>query len=153
MKLMVLCASSCFSQAPKSLEHYLEKSNLLLLGQAINVLPDILQDDLGTSYGSLSAQCFKAFEPEYMILAKCPIDTLYSLIYLSTNANKPNIKLKKREFCLLFLNLEKSEENQIIPNYKLTDENAIFNLTPAIIHQLIAINPKFKELNLNEYID
>lgn len=153
LKFMILWAMTCFSQAPKSLEYYLEKSNLLVIGQVINVMPDILQDDFGTAYGCLSVQCMKAFEPKFIDLAICPTDTLYSLIYLSTNANKPNIELKKREFCLLFFNYRKTDENQIAQNYKLIDENAIFNLTLENIHKLIAINPKLKELNLNEYTE
>lgn len=149
---MVLCAYTCFSQAPKNLQHYIEASNLVVIGQVIQVMPDILQDDLGTAYGSLSAKCFNAFDPKSIKQTKCPTDTLYSLIYLSTEGNKPNIELNKQDFCLLFLISEKFEENQFNPIYKLTNENAIFILKPEIIKQLIAIHPNFKEINLYDFI-
>jgi len=149
--LMICCSSICSAQRPKSFNQYLKSGNLMIIGQVVEILPDILQDDLGTSYGSVTVKCNTAFDLKSESITDCLFDTLRSLIYLSTNGNKPNINLNKHDFCLLFLIMDPIFDSQFTSNYKLEDENAIFELTPEIIKQLVTIQPKYKHL-LYEYI-
>lgn len=148
---MICCCSICSAQPTKNFNQYLKSGNLMIIGQVVEILPDILQDDLGTSYGSISVKCFVCFDLKTESKTECPFDTLRSLIYLSTNGNKPNKELSKLDFCLLFLTMYPNFDNQFTSNYKLVDENSIFELTPEIIKQLVTIQPKYKQL-LYEYI-
>lgn len=149
---MICCYSVGSAQPTKGFNQYLKSGNLMIIGQVVEILPDILQDDLGTSYGSVSVKCFAAFDLKTESKTECPFDMLRSLIYLSTNGNKPNIELSKLDFCLLFLTMEPNFDNQFTSYYKLVDENSIFELTPEKIKQLVAIQPKYKQHRLHEFI-
>jgi hypothetical protein len=123
-----------------------------LVATIIDVKPDIMQDDIGTSYGSVSLKCNLAFDIRSRSTKRCPIDTIYSLIYLSTNGNKPFIQLKNNASVFAFIKSNKIEENDVITNLSLVDENSIFELTTEFINQLQVNYSIFDQLNLYEYI-
>lgn len=153
--LLVLLGLGNFAsiaQSSNNLNRYLKTGNVLVIGQVVQIMPDIIQDDLGTAYGALTAKCCYSIDLNTLLKINCPIDTLQSLIYLSTNENKTFIEFKKQEYCLLFLVSLKLVENQSIPIFQLIDEEALFRLTHETIQQINIIQPLFKQLNLYDFI-
>ena len=149
--LLVKCLIG-ISQKQVDFQKYFETSDLLVIAEVTQALPDILQDDVGTSYGSVSIECRKTIDLKSISVENCPSDTYYSLIYLSTNGNKRNIHLEAKMPCLAFLKANNTVDNEAITIFSLTDENSIFELTPTMIQQLIAKYPSFNQLNLYEFI-
>jgi hypothetical protein len=149
--LLVKCLIG-ISQKQVDYQKYFETSDLILIAEVTQALPDILQDDVGTSYGSVSIECRKTIDLKSISVENCPSDTYYSLIYLSTNGNKRNIHLEAKMPCLAFLKAENTIYNEAITIFSLTDENSIFELTPTLIQQLIANYTSFNQLNLYEFI-
>ncbi len=153
--LTILLISKCLSgisQKQIDFKKYFETSDLLVIAKVTQALPDILQDDVGTSYGSVSIECINTIDLKSNSIENCPSDTYYSLIYLSTNGNRRNIHLEAQLLFLAFLKAEKTVDNEAITIFSLTDENSIFELTPALVQQLIAKYPSFNQLNLYEFI-
>lgn len=140
------------SQKQVDYQKYFETSDLLVIAKVTKALPDILQDDVGTSYGSVSIECIKTIDLKSNSIENCPSDTYYSLIYLSTNGNKRNIHLEAKMPCIAFLKAERAVDNEAITIFSLTNENSIFELTPTLIQQLIAKYPSFNQLDLYEFI-
>lgn len=132
--------------------NYFETADWAIVAKIIDVKPDIMQDDFGTSYGSVSLKCDIGFNIHSMSTQVCPIDAIYSLIYLSTNGNKPFIQLKNNMSVIAFIKSNKIEENDIIENFSLVDENSIFELTTELIHQLQLNYSIFDQMNLYEFI-
>jgi hypothetical protein len=153
--LTILLISKCLcgiSQKQIDLKKHFETSDLLVIAKVTQALPDILQDDVGTSYGSVSIECINTIDLKSNSIENCPSNTYYSLIYLSTNGNKRNIHLEAKMPCIAFLKAEKTVENEAITIFSLTDENSIIELTPTLVQQLIAKYPSFNHLNLYEFI-
>ncbi len=132
--------------------NYFETADLAIVAKIIDVKPDIMQDDVGTSYGSVSLKCNIAFDLHSKSITKCPTDTIYSLTYLSTNGNKPFIQLKNNMTVIAFLKSNKIYETQIIENFNIVDENAIFELTTELIYQLGLNYSVLNQMNLYEFI-
>jgi len=150
--LLIMKCLNGISQKQVDYQKYFETSDLLVIAKVTKALPDILQDDVGTSYGSVSIECIKTIDLKSNSIENCPSDTYYSLIYLSTNGNKRNIHLEAKMPCIAFLKAERAVDNEAITIFSLTNENSIFELTPTLIQQLIAKYPSFNQLDLYEFI-
>lgn len=143
--LLIMKCLNGISQKQVDYQKYFETSDLLVIAKVTKALPDILQDDVGTSYGSVSIECIKTIDLKSNSIENCPSDTYYSLIYLSTNGNKRNIHLEAKMPCIAFLKAERAVDNEAITIFSLTNENSIFELTPTLIQQLIAKYSSFNQ--------
>lgn len=142
-KLAILLYTLTSAQETFFPENHVKSTSIYALTTFTNIHPDVIQDDLGTIYGTFTAKIILAVKVDSSSNTYSQVKELnkseLTLVYLSTKANKTNIKLNENETYLIVIKANPSNEYNSEIHYQLANDESIFPINERMDKKLGAI--------------